>query len=284
MIVKNNYLFNYYCKYFFQEAISKWEIKTPEAWDRNYFIYSLYSGHVGVMETDKFGIICQQGTPWGYNVYYQPTKYNIVNPLFKKAYLLEIGKECAVIKLQPTWTGIQDIVEHYAELACLTYVAISMNLINSRLAYLIACGSKQTADAIKVILDKIYSGEVSAVYDKDYSEGQDGAAWTTFNNDIGGNYITDKLLEAERTIKNMFLTEIGINNSNFEKSERLLTGEIEANNEETKTKIQLWYDTVRVGVDMAHKLYGLSDFDITWRKEENKINAGGNESMGNERV
>ena len=108
--VKNVALQRFVRRYLFQKAISVFEWKLPETWNRDYFLYVLYAwGYIGVVETNKYGVICQAGVPYGYDIYYQPTNLIITNPLLKGALQPRIGKECTVFKLQPDWGGINDL-------------------------------------------------------------------------------------------------------------------------------------------------------------------------------
>ena len=69
-----------------------------------------------------------------------------------------------------------------------------------------------------------------------------------------------------------FLTEIGIRNTNTEKRERLVTYEAESREEETRSGVAHWIETVNLGLDVANQLY---DLDLRFRlrmlgTEENK--------------
>ena len=62
--VKNVALQRFFRRYLFQKAISVFEWKLPKTWNRDYFLYVLYAwGYIGVVETNKYGVICQAGVP-----------------------------------------------------------------------------------------------------------------------------------------------------------------------------------------------------------------------------
>ena len=127
--VKNTRLRRYFRKYLFQKAISVFKWNLPEKWDRDYFLYTLYGlGYIAVLDTDQYGVICQGGALGGYNLYYRPSYIIITNPLLKDTYTCSIdrrtesgankaltstsNKECVLIKLQPDYSSIMDIVEY----------------------------------------------------------------------------------------------------------------------------------------------------------------------------
>ena len=109
--VRNTGLNRFFVRYLLQRAMSPLEFRIPDAWERNYFLYVLYClGWIGVLDTDKFGVICQHCGLQGYNVYYQPTKIVVSNPLLEGLHTLEIGREAALIRLQPDYGSIMDLV------------------------------------------------------------------------------------------------------------------------------------------------------------------------------
>ena len=106
--IKNTGLAQFFKRYLLQEAMAPFTFTLPSNWYKNYFLYVLYViGCVGVIDTDKYGIIPQHGVPSGFNEQYQPFRFMIANPLIKtdpEGYI--INEECAVIKLQPDYSGI----------------------------------------------------------------------------------------------------------------------------------------------------------------------------------
>ena len=55
-----------------------------------------------------------------------------------------------------------------------------------------------------------------------------------------------------------FLTEIGVNNANTDKKERLTDNEVEANDSEIQLNAGYWLENMREGFDKANKMYGLN--------------------------
>ena len=55
-----------------------------------------------------------------------------------------------------------------------------------------------------------------------------------------------------------FLTEIGVNNANTEKRERLTDNEVEANDSEIQLNAGYWLDNIKEGFDVANRLYNLN--------------------------
>ena len=107
----------FFVRYLLQKAMSVFRYTLPENWDKTYFLYTLYSiGYIAVVNTDKFGTICQSCGLTGYDVYYRPTHAVIANPLLTGILQPRIGAQCELIKLTPDYGGIMDLVYYYADM------------------------------------------------------------------------------------------------------------------------------------------------------------------------
>lgn len=267
----DNNLTKYYARYFLKEALSVYEWTLPENWDMNYFLYVLMCrGFVSIIETDKFGVIPQECGLYGYNVMYQPTHAIIANPLLRGNLRPKIGKECALIKLQPDYTGILDIVLYYANMMACASESTVVNLINSKFSYVFFAENKAQAETMKKLYDNFASGQPATVTDKNMLTDDGKPKWLLFTQNVSQNYIADKNLAVMRRIKELFCTEIGIPNTNEDKKERMLTDEVNANNIETYSKVSLWLDEMKRGCEQANKLFGIN-MSVKLRDYDDKI-------------
>ena len=257
---RNTALVEYYTKYLLEKAISVFKFDgMPETWARNYFEYVLFGyGHIAVINTDKYGVIPQMSGLTGYNVFYQPTIVTIANPLLDGLKTLEIGTQCEIIKLQPNYSGVMDIVTTYADLMALCVETAGINLLNSKMSYIFFSRNKQAAESFKKMYDKVASGEPAAFLDKSLLDDEGNPAWTMFTQNVGQNYITDKILNDLQTIEDQFNTDIGIPNANTQKKERLIVDEVNANNTDTNAKVSLWLETMRYDIEKVNRMFGLN--------------------------
>lgn len=269
--VRNTGLANFFQKYFLQKALSPFKFTLPEWWSDSYFLYTLYvRGYVGIVKTDKYGVIPQHCTLYGYNIFYQPTHIIVSNPLLKQSFNPRIDVDCTLVKLMPDYTGIGDIVAYYADLAAIAAEALGVNMVNSKFAYIFAAGNKAAAESFKNLYDKVASGEPAAVIDKAlYVDGK--PAWEVFNNNLKSQFIATDLLDVLERLENMFLTEIGIPNANTTKRERLVSAEVKANSFEVRSKCEVWLDELQKGFEKTRKMFGLTkeQLNVEWRKEVN---------------
>ena len=266
--VKNTGLAQFFKRYLLQEAVSRFDFTLPDNWDFNYFTTVLFViGYIFAFDKDqRFGLIPQHGTVGGYNVQYQPYYALISNPLFTQSYKLTIGEEVAVIKLQPDYCGLYDLIDYYGDLMALTAETVGVNILNSKLSFIFAAENKATAESFKKLYDNFASGEPAGFADKKLFDDEGNLRVQLMMQNVGQNFIADRLLDCLGAIRNKFLTDIGIPNANTDKRERLVTDEVNANNFETASKASLWLRTMKTGMETARNLYGLSvsDLDVKW--------------------
>ena len=265
--VKDSCLCRYFTKYLLQKAMSVFKWDLPETWNKDYFLYVLYCwGYVAVVNTDKFGVIPQGCGLKGYDVFYAPTHAVIANPLLSGILEPRIGTQCELLKLQPDFSGILDLVGHYAEQMALASQSVSVNLLNSKLSYVFTAKTKALAESLKKMYDQIASGEPAVVIDSRLKNAADGEeTWKAFEQNVGGNYIVTNLLADLRKIEAMFDTEIGIPNANTDKRERLIQDEVNANNIETFSKCAMWLENLQDACKRVNDMFGLS-ISVRWRE------------------
>ena len=264
--VKNTRLQKFFKRYLFQKAIGVFKWTLPKTWNPFYFKYVLFAwGFIGVVETDKFGIICQAGAPYGYDIYYQPTNLIITNPLLRGSLNPRIGQECSVIKLQPDWGGIMDLVDYYADMMALAAETFGINMLNSHLSYIFPADKQNIAESFKKMFDKVSSGEPAVVIDKALFKEDGSVSWEPFTQNIGQNYIADRVIADLRKLEAEFDTKIGIPNANTDKRERLITSEVEANNTETEILVDSWLENLKQGIDQTKELFDLTDLSVELR-------------------
>lgn len=262
---KNTYLQRYFRKYLLQKAISVFKWTLPDEWDEDYFKYVLYGiGYIAVLETRSFGVICQGGALGGYNLYYKPSYIMITNPLLKETITANINIDCAIIKLQPDYSSIMDIVGYYADQLALAAEALGMNIVNVKSGVVFGAKDKTQAQSYKKMFDKMQTGDPAVFIDKQLLDDAGKPNWYPFVQNMKEQYIADSILSDMRKIEAMFDTDIGIPNANTDKKERLVTDEINANNVETATRCELWLDSIRKGIDRANAMYNLN-LSVDWR-------------------
>lgn len=263
---QNSGAVRYYRRYLLQRAMSAFRVRAPEGWEKPYMLYSIFGiGFIAVLETDRFGVIPSWGSLSGRGVQFQPTHVTLNNPLIATKEPLEIGTDCAIIRLQPDYGGIMDLVNDYAEAMALTSQLFSVNTLNSRLSFVFGAASKQAAESYKSAMDKLYAGDPMVVLDKSLITKDGSPTWQLLLQNVGENYVAGEALENLRRLECKFNNEIGIPaNLATQKKERTISAEVEANDAETYSRADMWLENLKEGCQQVRDMYGV-DVSIDWR-------------------
>lgn len=280
--VHDNAAAHFYKRHLLQRAMSPFVFTLPENWDHDYFTYCLYCfGFVGVFDSGRFGVIPQGCGLRGYNVFYRPTDIVVTNPLLQRSDYT-IGKDCEIVKLTPDYCGIMDTVEYYGDLLAVTYEALSMNVQNSKLAYVFAAADRKTSESLKKLFDNVQGGDLAAFYSKDLNLGTGEKPWEVFTQNLHENFIANEIMETMRDIFNQFDMEIGIANSGVtKKKERVINAEVMATDEETYSKVDLWFDTVTRCFEKVNNMFYSNGggCSVSWRNTERLNDAAINNNI-----
>lgn len=263
--VQNDLNTQFYMRALYQRATSGTTFGLPRAWRRGkrYFKNVLFSnGFIGVIDSPKYGKIPQICTFSGYGVFMQPVRMLVNQPLVQ--FDGEIGKNCELILLCGDYRGIWDIVEHYAIRLSVAITSVDCALMNERISFLAAAKSKQASETLKYLYEKISAGEPFAVYDKAIkteSLSDDEEPIWTYSQDVASQYVSDKLLADIDTILMQFDREIGIA-AVGEKKERMLTDEVELQQDDSCARASTWFESLSDSFDMVNELF--PDLNLTF--------------------
>ena len=271
--VKNTGLARFLKRYLLQEAMAPFKWTLPENFAENYFKMVLYVwGYIGIIEDPGYGVFPQHGGLGGYTAQYQPAYMLIDNPVLNLHIRPVIDRDVALIRLQPDYMGLFDLVDFYGDLMALSAETAGVNILNSKLSYVFAADNKAAAESMKKLYDNIASGEPAQYVDKNLFDDEGHLKVELFTQNVGQNFIADKLLESLRIIRCMFLTAIGIPNANTDKKERLIVDEVNANNFETQANCAQWLEELQKGCKKAREMFGI-EISVDWRDE---LKGGGN--------
>ena len=280
--VKNTRLQRYFRKYLLQKAISVFKWKLPDEWDKDYFLYTLYGrGFISILYTDRYGVICQECAPGGFNLYYRPSYVIVTNPLIRDTLTLNIDTDCVLLKLQPDYSSIMDLVNYYADQLALISEAMGVNLVNTKSGTVFGAENKAQAETYKKMYDNLSEGDPAVVIGKNLLNDDGTPNWFPFTQHVKESYITSDLLSDARKIEAMYDTEIGIPNANTDKRERLISDEVNANNVETATRAELWLETLRKEIKKANAMFPDLNLSVDWRvNPKTEIADGWNNERG----
>lgn len=217
----------------------------PSNWNiDNMWDVLLPNGYIPVVKTD-IGTLALEGGFYGQNMYYMPTNVLVNNPVLRdidekigeKGELLYINYEFN--KFQ----GVMSLINRYAVLLANIDCSLNVSLFNSRLAHVFEAETDAQVKSLQKMYDDVSRGNPAVFLKKGMQNiGKDNDSGYFLN--VKNTYIGNDLLLTKRSIMNEFLTEIGINNANTDKRERLNSDEVNANNSEVRCTIVRYIDSL----------------------------------------
>lgn len=217
----------------------------PSNWNiDNMWDVLLTNGYIPVVKTD-IGTLSLEGGFYGQNMYYMPTNVLVNNPVLRdidekigeKGELLYINYE------YKTFQGVMSLINRYAVLLANIDCSLNVSLYNSRLAHVFEAETDAQVKSLQKMYDDVSRGNPAVFLKKGMKNiGKDNDSGYFLN--VKNTYIGNDLLLTKRSIMNEFLTEIGINNANTDKRERLNSDEVNANNSEVRCTIVRYIDSL----------------------------------------
>lgn len=270
----DNEAYRFYMDYLLKRCMSVFDFGgIPDNWDKDFLLYQLFcSGRAVVFRSPTFGTIVQGGMLSGYNLYYRPILAFVANPSLPVsecgAYWLAesynprrfsyVRGTAQIIKLQRNYKGVLDICSITAARLAYIHEAISMNLANSKLAYIFAAKDKNAAELFKAALDAIQRGELAVVTGRGLWDAQGRPLWSAFSTDLKQNYIVHELLEDLRGELNDFNNFVGIPSTNYNKKAHMTVAEVDANDVETESLADEMLDCLQESITRVNAQYGLA--------------------------
>ena len=257
----------YYFQYLLRMFKGIFEIKAPDYWDTDFLLDTLLlNGVFGIFEnnSEPIALNCQ---PYGVNMYYKPTSFNIANPVlgtFNKT----IGIDGEIIYLEEdpamnaSFRTARPIINFYAYKLAACDKCIDQSLMNSGVAAIFSAPSKKSAESYKAMYDQIAQGKPAVFVDEELGLASNSSRNLQYT-PAKDNFVCDKVQIEKRAIIEEFLTAIGVNNANTSKRERLNTDEVNSNNDECYVSTAVWRRNLKETSDRARKLFPNLDFSIS---------------------
>lgn len=257
----------YYFNYLLRLVKGIFEIKAPKHWDTDFILDTLLlNGVFGIFEhnSEPIAMNCQ---PFGVNMYYKPTSFNIANPVlgtFNKT----IGVDGAIVYLEEDSTvnsqfrTIRPLLTKYAYMLASCDKCIDQSLMNSGVAAIFSAPDKKTSESYKAMYDDIAQGKPAVFVDESLGL-TSGSSRNLMYTPAKDNFVCDKVQIEKRAIIEEFLTAIGVNNANTSKRERLNTDEVNSNNDECYIATAVWRRNLEECTDHALSLFPTLKFSLT---------------------
>lgn len=181
------------------------------------------------------------------NQYYYYTTYQAYNPWGNqiintgKTYVLDSYNEDDAMIIGwaqrnqlPVWDIVEPLIEEWVD----DYILLKYQRFNLKMPWAISCPS-ESQEKFKNIITNIYNDDELALF----LENDEAAMISLLN--MNPPFFIDKIRADMDRIDSTILTILGINNVKFEKKERLVTDEVDSNNEEIETNENNYIDEIK---------------------------------------
>lgn len=212
-----------------------------------------------------------------FNVYNLPTDYHIKTATGYTAH--RTMKDSVIIYNnylhQPTFIAVQQFAYRLYNIER----TIDINLQDLKHPY-IAVTTESQLLTLKNLLKQVSENEPVLFADKNF----DMESLKAVNLGIPNNTIELNALKHQYT--NEVLTFFGINNANTDKKERLISNEVDANNEQLLCSRDIMLNSRKMACEQINKMFGLN-IDVRFRqedaeKQEKATNSNQNETNSNQ--
>ena len=237
-------------------------VVVPDSWSIDFFRATLFwGGAIGVTELAgavvPFAYSIKERNKWHYPITVQATG-ELTNDIPER----KIGKTCEIIYLESAAFpnafyagGLSNIIEIYAEKLATCDASIDVNLFVSRTPWVFGCENESDVQNMQQLVNRIMSGVPAVYYKMGRKVNPTNKDLPILKTPVKENFIALDVQASKRAIIDEFLTAIGVNNANTDKRERLITSEVEANNQEIQCAVELWQQNVTRTIAKVKKLY-----------------------------
>lgn len=258
---------SYYIDYLVRLLKAQFEDEVEDYWDDEFMLNTLiFDGVFVVFNYQKSKPLMMNCQPYGVNMYYKPTNVNVANPVLGNLDL-KIGVDCELVYLEEAprnmpvdYPSPMSIVNFYALKLVNIDQCIDASLDNSMVTAIFQAPNKKSAESFKQMHKDIRSGAPAVFIDDslDLSLGK-----SLLYTPAKDNFICDLAQIEKRKVIEEFLTAIGINNANTDKRERLNQDEVNANNDECVSGVEVWRRNLRTCTSRVKKMFPDLKFSLT---------------------
>ena len=234
----------------------------PENINERFFKYTLFLYGKVTFFRDGDTLLALNGAPSGQpDVYYVPEEMIVSNPRLLKSYNLKRGVDCEVVYCsdidmydQFELGGLYTLVAKTATMLADGDLSISVAQKNKRLINVLAAEDQNTKNSIDVVIKKQYAGEPYAVVMKSLIDNVQSVPIV----EKGTNQDLMQLIEAQQYILSHFYESLGLQTHDQMKKERLITAEVNDNDNIAKLNIDDILASIQEGLDRVNAMFGTS--------------------------
>lgn len=223
------------------------------------------------MDND-LGLMCLPCEGLGVNVHGDPTRYRARGFGYTKELSLD---ECVLMENNKLRMPTQDVLLYFTRQLYEVVRTRDVNVKTLKLPFIVATDDKQQLTA-KKILEQIDENTYAIVTNKNVVNIEELIKVLP----TGVKPYTTELTDLYHDILNECLTYLGINNANTDKKERLITNEVNANNQFISSCAEMFLESRKRAVERINTMFGtnisvkLRNSDLGGKKDVERVIQG----------
>lgn len=248
--------FQYLCSLAYQ--LFEWK-NLPESVDPRYLELSLHMyGFVGFYQDPELSYIAVQGAVSGkIDHYYLPTKFHASTPSYQKTFQLSNYKDIQIPNSGiviwnndyhvPTIPSLKLFAEDLAHIKMVTRLNV-----DAQKTPIVLTANDNTKFSIQNVYAQ-YDGNAPVIITH-----EDSDPTTIKVHKSDAPFVADKLNDYRNMVWNEVMTYLGIKNANNDKKERLITDEVQSNDEQIESSTNIYLKSRQEACKLINSLYGLN--------------------------
>lgn len=263
---KNNREFNNWFSYFANLYMNSFEwVNMPPSINTRFLEETLFwDGKILFFNDKDYGYMALPCSGEGMqNPYWEYTKYRASSNQYNEVFNAE---ECVLIRENQLMYPVLFMIETLTAKICDASRTIDVYAKSMKRPWLVTCSEDEKCTH-KTLIDAVEDNELAIIGAKGRIGGE---SMKVYGNSQDGNGLMS-LWRHKHELLNEIMTYFGINNSNTDKRERLLTNEVDSNLQLIKLNIDTKLDWRKIACDEINKKFGLN---VTIKIKHDYINEG----------
>lgn len=231
----------------------------PDSCDERFLEQVLYfNGRAIFVEDETLGFLNLRCTPAGeLNIYELPVRWMAYSIAYHEEYEAD---NCVIIRNNYAEIPTDETVSLFALRLAEVERTLDVNIKSQKTPVLIKSSEKQRL-TMKNLYEQ-YDGNQPFIFG---DSTLDDGLFTVLRTDAP--FVGDKLIQYKHEIWNEAMTFFGIKNSNMDKKERMITDEVNANNEQVSMMTETGLATRKQACELINEKWGL-DVDVRLRTDK----------------
>ena len=202
---------------------------------------------------------------------YLPKQFIVANPVYG-SFILEVGKNCVIIKNDSTLIGLTPLCRRYATAITETELSLKISSVLTRLMTIVATSDKSTKESYEAMITKLEEGDLLSVFSSKALMDEE-VIKSLFNGQSNNQSIT-QLIELLQYYKASWFNELGLNANYNMKRESLNSSESQLNDDALLPFVDDMLLSRQESFDKINEMFGTNiqvDLGLSWKLKKDEM-------------